>query len=123
MLLVLALESTMSPVDRFRPEKAVAFRLLADLDLYEDAMRAVAEDWPRPVRVREAAELLAAMDAAAHALPAVAPVWAALHSSHAGTLAALAAAPSLRERLDVLERHVGVLLDVQCACLDVAGRR
>lgn len=119
MLLILALERTMSPVDRFRPEKSTAFRLLADLDLYEDAMRAVAEDWPRIVRMREAAELFDALHSVAQVLPAIAPVWASFQSSHARTLLALSSLSSIDQRLDALERHVAVLLDLQRACLDV----
>ena len=100
-----------------------AFGLLADLDLYEDTMRAAAEAWPDAAFVRETAALVHGMHARASAVPQLGATWLRFYESHAGTVQAFSRADSLAQRLDALEQHIAAVLDLQRDCLALMGGR
>ena len=103
---------------------AAAFRLLGYLDVYEDDLRLVTEEWPCPhTRARLGAQI-DFMRSEAAALPQLIVPWVEFLISHETLIEALGHAGSTLERLDQLENHIQLILGLQGECLEVlTGKR
>jgi hypothetical protein len=98
-----------------------ALALLADLNLYEDAMRAAADAPHQATHVREADALAHGLRTHLHELPQLGAIWNRFADSHAQTLTLFEDGTSHAQRLDALERHVEVMLELQRQCLATFG--
>jgi hypothetical protein len=96
---------------------AIAFRLLGHLDIYEDQIRRLAEAWPDEGAYAEVTALMNLMRAEAAALPKLMAQWVEFMISHTETIQCLSSAPARATRLDRLERHFALLLDLEARCL------
>ena len=99
---------------------AIACRLLANLDQYEQLVEQAAINWPARHSVSQIAPLVEAMRTQAVCLPQLSAMWIAFLASHNQMLQLLAACESTSVRLDALEAHIDTLLDLEGKCLEVA---
>ena len=98
---------------------AAAFRLLAHLDTYENDLRVFAEEWPCSESQAMLARQLDTMRSEATVLPKLIVSWLELLLSHERLIRSFTMAASTCERLDELEKHIGLVLHLQRECLDL----
>jgi hypothetical protein len=97
---------------------AAAFRILSYLDTYEDDLRSLAEE-PCSATQASLAAQIATMRAEATLLPQLIVRWIEFLISHERLLQSLAITSSICDRLDDVEKHIGLLLRLQDACLEL----
>jgi hypothetical protein len=102
--------------------EAAAFRILSSLDIYEDDLRVLTEG-PRPECQRRLAAQIEAMRSEATLLPQLVVPWIEFLISHERLIQSLAIDSSLCDRLDALEKHIGLLLKLQGECLKLLTRK
>ncbi|MGE4241939.1 hypothetical protein [Ramlibacter sp.] len=102
--------------------KAVAFRLLGHLDIYEEAIRELAEVGPDATRLGALTLLVDRMRIEAMVLNELAVSWVEFQISHADFIRRLSENTGPAMDLIELEHHIGVILDVEGKRLDLATR-
>jgi len=105
--------------------KPAAFRIMGHLDTYADHLRELAEAWPdRATQEACVKHDISEMKCEALALPHLIVPWMEFLLPHQRLLQAFARTESICDRLDLLESHIGLLLDFQAKCLEViSGHR
>jgi len=104
--------------------KAVAFRLLGHLDLYEDRMTVLVDD-PNVSNLVEVSALMDVMRAEAASIPQLTGLWVSFLISHTEIVRTLVIGSRPEASVfDQLEPHTALLLDLESRCLEIAtGRR
>lgn len=105
-----------------RSVSAAAYRLLTRLDAYACRLESLADRWPSEDAYLQATEVLDTMRLEARQLAPLHADWVRLVISHAETIQAFHRCQDIGERLDALERHVGIVLEVEGRCLQMATR-
>ena len=84
-------------------------------------MRSAADDPRRAGHAREADALAHRLRGYVRELPPLVASWNRFADSHAQTLTLFEEGATHAQRLDALERHVGILLELQRQCLAASG--
>ena len=103
----------------------VAIRLIGMLEDYVDVMADVVDVWPDDLHRERRQALMSIMRAEAASLPQIRVPWVDFLISHGNLIVKLSTdLPTEPQRFDLLETHVGKVLDIQGRCLELAtGKR